>query len=247
MKVAVIENDELFLQKFIQMLKEINEIEIVGTARNFSEGINIVNERKPDLLFLDVELGDKTGFDILDTLENISFQTIFITAHEDYALQAIKFSALDYLLKPFSYEDLKTSVQKAKNNIDLDFGFKASKILIQNNHTKELQKKRLGLTNQNGVHFVILEDIICCKADGNYTEFFLTNNSKILTSCPIKKYEELLTDFGFFRAHRSHLINLYHVKSYLKNGEGRVIMTNGKNIEISRRRKDILLENLSSI
>jgi two-component system, LytTR family, response regulator len=247
MRVVIIDNDRPFLEKLVEMLNEIDDIEIVGTAENFNDGIAIINQQKPELIFLDVELNDKTGFDVLKEIEEIDFQTIFITAYEDYALRAIKFSALDYLLKPFSFEDLKASIQKAKNNIDSDFSLKASKILIQNNYTKELQKKRLGLTNQDGVHFVILEDIITCKADGNYTEFFLLNNQKILTSCPIKKYEELLSDSGFFRVHKSHIINLYHVKSFLKNGEGSVVMTDGKTIEISRRKKDILLEKLKAI
>ncbi len=244
MDVVVIDDDYEFVCKMRSMLSAIEHVHILGTATSLEQALELLESCSPDIVFLDVELQGHTGFDVLNKLKSIDFYTVFITSHQHYALKAIKFSALDYLLKPFSQADLSASICKAEigkhhnNNKPMD-------VLMQNHGQLLAQKKRIGLTTFEGTHFILLEDIIRCKADGNYCEFYLAKGAKLLVSSPIKRYDELLEEYGFFRAHKSHLINLHHVGSFMKLNGGTVLMSDGEQIEVARRKKELFLVKLN--
>lgn len=224
---------------------EISGISIEGTAITSANGIALIKQVNPDLVLLDIEIDQLNGFDLLNALEQINFQTVFMTAHDHYAIKAIKFSAVDYLLKPFDKAELFEAIEKTKKNKRSNII--AASALLSNNHQQNFQKQKIGLHTFEGISYVLLEDIIRCKAEGNYTEFNLINGQNILVSSALKKYEDLLNEFGFFRIHKSHLINLSHVSSFSKAEGGYVIMDDGIKIEISRRKKGLFLNSINSI
>lgn len=208
------------------------EIEIIGEAGSIADGRALLAKTQVELVFLDVQMPDGTGFDLLAGLEKISFQVIFASAYDHFAITAFKFSAVDYLLKPIIIEDLKAAVKKIrlsdKSSID------RIKTLIDNQGAI----KKIALPSMEEVNFVKVEDIIRCESDNNYTRFFLTGNQQILVSKTLKEYEDLLEPLGFFRSHKSSLINLRYIKKYIKGEGGTIVMEDGSIVELSRRRKD---------
>ncbi len=208
------------------------EIEIIGEAGSIADGRALLAKTQVELVFLDVQMPDGTGFDLLVGLEKISFQVIFASAYDHFAITAFKFSAVDYLLKPIIIEDLKAAVKKIrlsdKSSID------RIKTLIDNQGAI----KKIALPSMEEVNFVKVEDIIRCESDNNYTRFFLTGNQQILVSKTLKEYEDLLEPLGFFRSHKSSLINLRYIKKYIKGEGGTIVMEDGSIVELSRRRKD---------
>jgi len=231
-------------QLLVNHFKE--DIEIVGTAESAHEGIELINELKPDLLFLDVEMPYMSGFEMLQQLHDINFDIIFVTAHDHYAIKAIKFSALDYLLKPVDLDELRSAISKLLGkkkeptaNSQLDVFFQ---------HLKNNQPtNKIALTTNSGMSFVEIGDIIRCEASSNYTVCHLTDGKKITTSHTLKNAEQLLYEFGFFRVHRSHLINMKHIKQFVKADFGTIIMDDGTEVEISRGAKEEFLKKFPSI
>src|SRR5574343_627872 len=200
---------------------------------------------KPDIVFLDIQMPDGTGFDVLRSVKNKNFEVVFITAHEEFAIKAIKFSALDYLLKPIDPSELRAAVERAIQAVDdkkEDSQFDALQNNIQPN-----QKRRLVLKTQESVYVVELHEIIRCEADRNYTSFFLVGGKKILVSKTLKEYETLLSSHNFLRVQQSHLINLDYVDRYDKGNGGSVVMKDGSEVPLSPAKRDIffkILENL---
>lgn len=242
LKAVVIEDEFHFLQSIETMLSNFSHIDLMATAGTVDDGIKVLDEVQPDIVFMDVELNGGSGFDILETIEKPEFDVIFTTAHEHYALNAIRLSALDYLLKPFGLDELAASLTKLdeKRNYAVPAVHNLIGNLLQNNH----QKKKIGLATQEGISFVQLSEILWYKAESNYSLFHLINKEKIIISSPLKKYAELLEQHGFFRVHQSYLINLHHVSKYLKVDGGIVLMADGTEIPIARRRKDLFMEML---
>lgn len=244
MRAAIIDDDSRSISALIQMLNSFEDIAVAGSATNIIEGINLIRSTMPDVVFLDIELKDGTGFDILKSTENVNFSVIFTTSHEHYALKAIKISAIDYLLKPFGVADLYAAIGKLKknqNNANIPV-----QVLLGNSNQTELQKKKIGIHTTSDIQFVVLEEIILCMADGNYTEFHLVDGQVHIASSPLKKYGELLEEYGFFRLNKSNLINLQHIKKYLKAHGGSVVMLNDTEVVISRRNKEAFLRQLHS-
>ena len=195
----------------------------------------------PDLVFLDVELEDGTGFDILKALNPIKFKVIFITGHQDFAIQAFKYSAIDYLIKPIDSIDLKDAVRKAQEKIkqeDLSLKYDA---LIQNIEPNN-QLKKIILKTSDSIYSVLIKDIIRCEADKNYTTFYLTNTKKIIISNTLKEYDKLLSPYGFFRVQQSHLINMAFFSHYLKKDGGMVVLNNSDQIPVSSAKRDELMK-----
>jgi two-component system LytT family response regulator len=221
------------------------DIEAIPAGENVQSGIKAIEEIQPDIVFLDIQMPDGTGFEVLKSVKNKNFEVIFITAHEEFAIKAIKFSALDYLLKPIDPSELKAAVEKAIKAIDEkkeETQFDALQYNIQPN-----QKRRLVLKTQESVYVVELDEIIRCEADRNYTSFFLTGGKKILVSKTLKEYETLLTGHNFLRVQQSHLINLDYVDRYDKGNGGCVVMKDGSEVPLSPAKRDIffkILENL---
>lgn len=218
------------------------EIEIIGKASSVVEACKILQTKKPDILFLDIMLGDGTGFDILEIVPNLNAKVIFVTASEDYAIKAFKFAAVDYLLKPYSLKDLTSAIRKAKAQIQPQ---KQQLSLLKQIVTKPLEKPtRLSLHTLEKIIVVAIKDIVRCKSDNNYTTFYLQDKSKILVSKTLKYYSDILKDVNFLRVHQSHLINKSFIKEFIKSDGGYLILNDSSNIPVSARKKSEIINAL---
>lgn len=246
---AIIIEDESKSRALLQSLveKHCEGVEIVGAAENVKSGIALIKEKKPDLLFLDVAMPDGTGFDVLEAVKEQNFEIIFTTAFDEYAMKAIKYSALDYLLKPIDLDELQEAVKKLKERGEMERDKKSVEFLLENVKEKKSTYSKITLPTGNAYEIVNVKDIVRCEADGNYTKFFLTDKRRLLISNSMKHYEELLPENDFIRVHHSHLININHVLRYVKTDGGFVVMSDESEVEISRRKKDAFLQYLENI
>ena len=250
MITAVLIDDDKHLRQGLTALLEryTNEIQIIGEAESVKTGVVVLEKLKPQVIFLDIHLSDGTGFDILEQLKGkINAHIVFITAHEQYALKAFKFSALDFILKPVDPEELQNSIMKIKDAVGKTNSFDHIDLLLENIRKKVDNFKRIALSTSDGIHLFEVADIIRCEAKGNYTEFFIKNHKPVLISKTLKEYEEMLTEHGFERIHQSHLINLSYLKSYIKADGGYVIMADNTKISIAQSKKERLQELIKAL
>ena len=218
-------------------------LQIVGEADSVATGLKAISQLQPELVLLDIQMQDGTGFDLVQHYEKIPFKIIFITSFDQYALQAFQLSALDYLLKPIEPELLIKAVHKAIT-VDVSHTIK-QQVEIQ---LATLQtKQRIALPTLEGLEIFNLDDIMYCESDSNYTMFYLKNNSKFMVSRTIKEYEDILPEKQFVRIHKSYIINLLFVTKYIKGDGGDIVLSNGVCLPIARLRKDKLLEKLKAI
>ncbi|TNE54766.1 MAG: response regulator transcription factor [Bacteroidetes bacterium] len=246
MKAVIIDDEKRTRELIAKLLESFNfGIETFPIGENVTSGMEAIKKVKPDLVFLDIQMPDGTGFDLLKMIPKKDFEVIFITAHEEFAIKAIKFSALDYILKPIDPEELRKSVQKAIESIDDKREESQFEALHQN--MQPSQKRRLVLKTQESVHVVDLDNIIRCEADRNYTSFYLVDNKKILVSKTLKDYETLLTGHNFLRVQQSHLINLDFVDRYDKAHGGSVVMKDGSEVPISPAKREIFFKILDNL
>ncbi len=208
-------------------------------ADSVASAIETIKKYQPSIVFLDIELSDGTGFDALDAFEDISFKVIFATAYNYYAIRAIKFSALDYLLKPIDTKELVEGIKKAVNKISNENSSKNYNLLKEQKNQPVPEK--IALPVENGYEFLKINDIIKCQAESNYTKFYLVNGKSLLICHTLKSYEALLSDFNFCRVHNSFLINMFHVSKYIKGKGGYAIMSDNSEVEISIRKKEQFL------
>ncbi|HLX93640.1 MAG TPA: LytTR family DNA-binding domain-containing protein [Puia sp.] len=243
MITAIIVDDEQHCRVTLESLigRFFSEVAIKASCKSPAEGIQAIHVHHPSLVFLDVEMPPSTGFEMLRQLDEIDFEIIFTTAFERYAIQAIKFSALDFLLKPIGKDDLGEAIFKMKEKKSVDRSAKKIEALFEN---IQGPSKKIVLPTANGIELVYLQDIIRLDSNANYTTFHLKNSKKLLVSKTIKEYEEMLEGVNFFRVHNSHIINLRYVKNYIKGEGGIVKMEDGSSIDVSRRRKDEFLKAL---
>lgn len=233
----------------MQKLLELTcpQVKVVGTCSSADETLGKVSALKPALVFLDIAMPGKNGLELLKELKDFGFEVIFITAHNKFMIEAFRFSAVDYLLKPVDEELLTGAVLRAGKRIAEKSGDKNIEILLHNiNRKQTLQNMRLCLPSLKGFQVVELADILYAEASGNYTTFHFTNQPAVCTSKPIHDYEELLNDSGFVRVHKSFLINLLHVKEYLRGEGGMVVLSNNRKLEVSRRKKDSFIEKMKT-
>ncbi len=244
---TVIIDDEPYLREMLRELltTSFDEIEIVGEADNVTDGVRVINEQKPALVLLDIEIKGGKGFDILEKVTYEAFRVIFVTAYDSFALKAIKFSALDYILKPLDEEELTTAVRKALAEREKPLLQEQIENFFHN--CNDQQNKKLVLRTAGDIHILNVREIIRCESDNSYTTFFLENGEEIVVSRGIKEYDDLLKDHGFIRPHRSHLVNLDHVRRLDKSDGGFLILKNGKEIPVSARRKQSLLQILDEL
>jgi two-component system LytT family response regulator len=246
MITAILIDDDKHLRTGLKALLDryTNDISIIGEAESVKTGIIAIEKLRPQVIFLDIHLSDGTGFDILERLGKtngkINAHIVFITAHEQYAVKAFKFSALDFILKPVDPEELQDTITKIKNAVGSTHSFEHIDLLLENIRKKVDNFKRIALSTNDGIHLFDVSDIIRCEAKINYTQFFIKNHKPILISRTLKEYEELLTEHGFERIHQSHLINLSYLKSYIKNDGGYVVMADNTNIPIAQSKKEKL-------
>lgn len=243
---AVIVDDELNARENLSFLitSYCPNIQIVGAAESVSEAINLIEETRPNLVFLDIEIGEGSGFDVLDSIKDSRIEVVFITAFNHYAIKAFKFSAIDYLLKPVDIDELKEATQRAEERLKSSqfsnrLGYLLNNISEQQKESKKF--KRLGLPVHGGIHFFPLEEVVRLQSQSNYTTFYLTQNRKFLISKTLKEYDEMLSDQRFVRVHQSHLINIDHVVQYQKGDGGYLILSDGSNVPLSKNYKDNFL------
>lgn len=219
-RAIVIDDEKPSREVICNYLKEYcSDIQVITTASSVKIGYKAIKKFNPDLVFLDIELGDGTGFDLLTMFDKINFKVIFVTAFSEFAIKALRVSAIDYLLKPVKIDELKTAVEKAKvlNGESIDSEKIAT--LIKNLSTNLTPAPTLIIPHIKGFDVLKVKEIIMCKADGYCTNFYLTGKRKITSSKNLKQYEDFLTCYKFFRVHHSYLVNLNHVCSYSKQGE----------------------------
>lgn len=216
-------------------------VSLVGSANGVKSGIAAIKKNKPDLILLDIKMGDGSGFDLLEKLENINFKVIFITAFDQFAIKAFRFSAIDYLLKPLDPDDLIAAIEKAENIILKDFNVQLKNLKEHLAPDKNRINKIIIKTFDN-VHLVPINEILYCESDGNYVNVFLSDQTKIMVSALLKDYEDMLSSNGFFRVHRSYLINMKYIRSFEKADGGTLILENQIKIPVASRKKDELLE-----
>jgi two-component system LytT family response regulator len=244
---AVIVDDEekgrLTLKNVIE--KNCQNIQILDLCDSVLAATESIEKHNPDLVFLDIEMPFQNGFSLFEKFKNPTFDVIFITAYDHYAIKAIKYSAMDYLLKPVDADELKAAVAKIKQkktSLQLpDFELLLSNLKLKGNSAK------IAVPTFEGLQMINSADIIKCTANESYTEIVLTSGKKIMVSRILKEYEDLLSDFNFFRVHNSCLINLAHVAKYIKGDGGYVVMIDGESVEVSRRKKNELLNKLALI
>ena len=223
------------------------EIELIAEGKSLKEGIDLLRRLETDLVFLDIELGDGLGLDLLKSLPNRYFQVIFITAHNKFAVQAFRLSALDYLMKPIDVEELIQAVAKAKEWKANENKLTRLETLAENMNNKEAKEKKIILKTLENMYVLAISEILYCEAEGSYTTFHTADKKKLLVSKNIKEYENTLKDFDFVRSHKSYLVNLNQVKSYSKVTIGTVlVLKTGEQIPISTRRREEVIRLLNA-
>ena len=228
----------------LQKLLELNcdTVEIIATCSSAAAATDAIANLQPQLVFLDIAMPEANGFDLLHNLRAINFEIIFVTAHNNYMKQAFHFSAVDYLLKPVDDDLLKDAVMRAAKRIEDKSGNKQIESFLYNvQQNNRSQKMKLSLPSFKGYQIVEIKNIIYCEAKSNYTYFYFSDRAVFCASKPIHEYDELLSDAGFVRIHKSFLINIEHVKEYIRGEGGSVILSEGTEVEVSRRKKDLLM------
>jgi len=241
--VIIVDDEKHQQQRLIGLLeKNFPDYNILATCSSVPDGVKQINHLKPALVFLDVVMPPESGFDLLQQVSNRSFEVIFTTSYEEYAIKAFKVSAVDYLLKPFGVEELKIALQRFESKKSIPVSFNHLELLLHNLNQSTAEAAAIALPTSKGFLKVQVEDIIRCEADNMYTTFFFRDKSQHVISKNLKECEEILIEYKFIRTHLSHLINLRYVKEYLRGDGGSVIMTDGSTVDVSRNRKDDFLK-----
>ena len=243
---VIIEDEKKSMEVLLALVKtNCPEINVVGTADSVASGVELIKKESPALIFLDIEMADGSGFDLLERIGNANYDVIFTTASDAHALKAIKFSAIDYLLKPIDGDELKVACDKLKDKKPSDASLENLRCLLSNFKKPSEQYSKITLPTGNAYEIVNVKEIIRCEADGSYTTFFLESKKKLLVSASLKHYEDLLPPDDFIRVHHHHLINMNHVVRFLKTDGGYAVMSDGTQIEISRRKKEAFVARLN--
>ncbi len=247
---ALIVDDEKLGRDTISGLlkKYCKNVNILGECDNIGSAKKIIEEQQPELLFLDIAMPGGGGFELLKSLGDFKFDVIFVTAHEEYILRALRYSAVDYLLKPIDEDELMAAVEQAERRKNEKY---------QKNNIKNLIKEyfsgtpnamnNICIPTSRGFQVIKLEDIVCCEANNTYTIIYMANNDQVLSTKPLADYDLTLSDSGFVRVHKSWLVNLKHVKEYRRGEGGVVILTGDKAVDVSRRKKEFFLNELKKV
>jgi two-component system, LytTR family, response regulator len=221
-----------------------DRIKLLSRATSGAEGIAAIQTHRPELIFLDIELGDMTAFEMLERIDPIDFQVIFTTSFDHYAIKAIRYSAVDYLQKPVGREDLLAAIQRAENN-PARLAREQITHLNQNVHAKSQLPDKIALTTADGLVFKKIADIIRCESERMYTNVYMINQEKMMVSKPMGQLEDILSAHEFFRVHNSHLINMHHIRQYVRTDGGYVVMEDGASVSVARNRKEDFLDMFS--
>lgn len=246
-RIVIIE-DELNLREINRMLLVDNfpDVEIVGEAGRVDEAVTLIKTEKPDLVLCDIELEDGNCFQVLQKCKPYNFRPVFITAFNQYAIKAIKFSAIDYILKPVNEYEFCDAIQRAIDQLGKNSSeIQTENLLAHTNYSNSC--KKVVLRTSDAMHLVAVEEIVYCKSDNSYTTFFLHDKKEITVSKSIKEFAELFSDYDFLRPHQSFLVNLNSITKIDKTDGGFIIMTNGAEIPISTRRKQLIFDQLEKL
>lgn len=248
MKTIIIEDEMNVREGFIKLLNAFcPEIEIVATADTVESGIAVIENTDFELIFLDINLPDGSGFDLIHRLKVRDFHLIFVTAYNQYALDAFKISAVDYLLKPVSPDLLIKAVEKVKSYTSVNDTESQFTILKEKTISEPNQNSKIILKDLESMHIIKVKEIIYCEADGSYTRFHLTNETEIITSLNLRQYEDILRPYQFLRPHHSYLVNIHHIKSLKKSDGSSLLMSNGSLVPVSHRKKANIVETMKKV
>jgi two-component system LytT family response regulator len=245
---AILVDDDPSNRKNLRLLLEADhpEIQILAEATNGAEALACIKTHQPQLVFLDVEMPDMTGFDVLEKVEDRQFEVVFVTGYDKYALRAFKFSAIDYVLKPIDRQELTASIRKVKTKISGQQRSHELENLLYNLSANDQQKK-LAIPSGDRLEYIQINEIVRCEAEANYTHIHLTSQKTLMVAKTLKEIEALLYGYGFFRVHQSYLINLKEVVSFVKSDGGYVITSDGNKNRVARQKKKELIDQLSLI
>lgn len=242
MLTAIIVDDDFRDRELLEMMIDkycFNELRVMGAAANTAEAFDLIRKTNPDIVFLDIELGTASGFDLLVQFSEFPFKVIFVTAHDQYALRAIKFNALDYLLKPVSIDELIRAVKKCKTTTP---GHDEIRNLLQYLAHPNKKTHSIAIPSTSGLQFLRIGDIIYCEAKKEYTYIYCKDLPMICSSSNLGEYESLLEEYPFFRVHHSFLVNKQYVKEYIRGEGGELVLTNNIQIPVSRRKKNDVVQ-----
>lgn len=243
---ALIVDDEFQSRNYLSklMLIAAPEVKLVGQASTGEEAYTAINDLNPRIVFLDIMLGNESGFDLLQRFRELTFDVIFTTAFNEFAIKAFKYNALDYLLKPIDREELSAAVERARERISKNVKPTADQMehFYESVTGKSQVQNKIAVPTAEGFEVMELDEILYCQSSSSYTHFYLSNKKKLTSSYPLRQYDEMLSDKNFFRAHKSFLVNLAHVKTYRKGEGGTIIMSDGQEIEVSRRNKEAFIK-----
>lgn len=246
---TVIVDDELQSRNALRsdIEKYCAELVVAGEAESVKTGVKVIESLKPDLVFLDINLGDGTGFDLLEKLSYRDFKVIFVTAYDQYALKAFQVSAIDFLLKPITTADLRNAVNRFNERFNSSFFAQQVRILQDSLNQIKTQDKKIVLRELETIHFIKVSDLVRCESEGPYTHFYLLDGSHFIISKNLKEYEDLLLDYGFIRTHHSHLVNFSRVVRLEKADGGMLVLENGDEVPIAQRKRDQIMEMLRNM
>jgi two-component system LytT family response regulator len=247
-KLVIADDEQNVREALAQMLKlYCPDVNVVASTDSVSETVKAISNHQPDIVLLDIEMKEGSGFDVLKKFASPKFKIIFITAYQQYAIQAFRFSALDYILKPVDPDLLVQAIQKAEDIIDREkITLKIDSFMFNMDNVSRGMKKIVLKTSEN-IHIVNLQDILYCEADRSYTNFYLTDKSRIIVSTTLGIYEEMFEEYGFLRVHTSYLVNSNSIKRYEKGEGGKVVLSNGVSLPVATRKKEHLMQLLSKL
>ena len=248
MKIVVVDDEQKIREGITDIIRNYcPDVESVFEASDVSSALRIIDEVEPDVLILDISLGDETSFDLLEQLNHAEFKIIFVTAYEEHALKAIKISALDYLVKPLNPKELIQAVNNASKQLESDQTELKLNALLTNIKNISEGVKKIILKTSESIFMVNIRDIIRCESDDCYTKFHLIDSRKIMVSKTLKEYEELLSEYGFFRSHQSHMVNLYFMDRFDKKSGGTIFMKDNSKVLVSSRKRNFLLKEIDKL
>ena len=243
LKIVIIEDEKKArdsLRKMIEMYAD--NVEQMAEAENVQTGTEAIRRHNPNIVFLDIHMPDGSGFDVLKQIDKVDFKIIFVTAFEEYAIKAFKFSALDYLLKPIDPDELIKALEIAEQSIEKENAALKMEAFMTNINNMKNGVKKIVLKTAESIHLVQVDDIVRLESSGNYSRFHFTSRKPLLVSKTLKEFDEMLNPYGFMRVHQSHLINLNHILQYEKSNGGSVILSDNQPVPVSLRKKDVLLD-----
>ena len=243
LKSIIVDDEPYCCEALATLLEDISEVDLKAVCNSAAEALDAIQKYTPGLVFLDVEMPMMNGFEMLEQLPEVNFEIIFTTSYDQYALKAIRFSAIDYLLKPVDEEELRAAVKKVVHRSQKPMA-QQLEILMQKLHQPSTPISRIAMPTMEGLQMIAVNSITSCESDSNYTILHLKHSKKLVVSRTLKEIEELLEDHSFVRVHRCYIANLNEVEKYVKGEGGYLVMSDGSTIDVARNKKEVLLKKL---